>query len=488
MTPPGPSPALDAVIAFLARRTGLVFPENRLRPLASAVDEAIARTRAGGPEDLVRVLESSAPALDDLVADLTIAESYFFRGVEQFDLLRRTVLPEVVRARGPEHRLRVLSAGCAGGEEPYSLAILLEEEGLARRSRVVGTDISRRSLARAALATYGEWSLRGSAEAFRARYFRASGGRWRLVERIRERVELGYLNLAEDLYPSHVTGIAGFDVIFCRNALIYFSADAVAGVAARLFATLAEGGWLFTGASDPPLGAHAPFETVTTPAGILYRRGPRAASPFEPLEPERFRPPAEAISLRGPTPAPSPTPTPTPTPAPGPGPGPAPACVPAPAPSRAPAPRAGAPAPAPAPDAADRETDVARVRGLADRGLIPEALEAATAAAGRFPLSAEVQYLHAVLLSEAGRDREAADSLRRALYADGGLAVAALALGLALRRLGDVAGARRALGTARRLLAGRPADEVVPLSDGERAGRLLVTVDAQIRLLEEKAA
>ncbi|MBI3726177.1 hypothetical protein HY251_19785 [bacterium] len=128
------TPALDALAALVARRTGLVFPEGHQRALATAVANAIARTGADGPEELAGVLESSPGALDDLVAEITVPESYFFRAPEQFDVLRREVLPELLRRRGADHRLRFLSAGCATGEEPYSLAILLDEEGLARSS------------------------------------------------------------------------------------------------------------------------------------------------------------------------------------------------------------------------------------------------------------------------------------------------------------------------------------------------------------------
>src|SRR5258708_2008556 len=263
--------AVEPVAALVARRTGLFFPESRRQALAAAIANAIARTGARTAEDLVELLERVPAALDELVAEITIQESYFFRDPGQFEILRRDVLPEILRRCGPDHRLRLLSVGCAAGEEPYSLAILLDQEGLGGRSVVIGTDISRPSLARAAEASYGNWSLRGSVEDFRSRYFQREGSRFRLVQRIRDRVELTYLNLPADFHPSHATGIVAFDVIFCRNALIYFDAGSIAGAAARLFSALAEGGWLVTGASDPPLADHAPFETVMTPAGLFYR-------------------------------------------------------------------------------------------------------------------------------------------------------------------------------------------------------------------------
>jgi chemotaxis protein methyltransferase CheR len=472
--------AIEPVAALVARRTGLFFPDLRRQALAAAIANAIARTRARTAADLVELLESVPAAFDELVAELTVHESYFFRDPGQFEVLRRDVLPEILRRRGPDHRLRLVSVGCAAGEEPYSLALLLDQEGLFGRSVVIGTDISRPSLAQATRASYGNWSLRGSAEDFRSRYFQREGERFRLIRRIRDRVEFRYLNLAEEFHPSHATGIVAFDVIFCRNALIYFDAASVAGAAARLFSALAEGGWLVTGASDPPLAGHAPFETVMTPAGLLYRRphglGRSRASPSPGCGTGAVGEYANALLAAHGEPNVL-----------------APAFEPAPSfPEKASGPRSSAAstrAPPPeAPCAQDAgtgpEPPAVRIRALADAGRIAEALEEAVAVSRQQPASAEVHYLHAVLLSETCRDREAADLLRRALYLDGQLAVAALALGLALRRLGDRDGARRALGHARAVLAGRPADERVTLGDGEVAGRLLVTIEVQIRLLE----
>jgi chemotaxis protein methyltransferase CheR len=437
--------AIEPVAALVARRTGLVFPESRREALASAVANAIERTKARTAAELVALLDAVPDALDHLVSELTVHESYFFRYPGQFELLRRTVLPEILRRRGPDHRLRLLSVGCAGGEEPYSLAILLDQENLSR-SLVTGADISRPTLARAKAATFGRWSLRGTSEDFLSTYFRREGDRYQLIPSIRDRVSFTYLNLADDFFRQGLPG--RFDVIFCRNALIYFDAAAIAAAAGRILSALDEGGWVFTAASDPPLSAHAPFATVMTEEGLLYRRlegtaREEAAQPSgpiaEPLAPPPLLPPARPRR---------------------------PVAV------REPAPPASAP-----PGLA------ARVRELADAGNVAEALAAAEAASRLTPDSAELHYLRAVLLSEAGRDRDAADVLRRVLYLDGQLAVAALALGLVLRRLGDRTGSKRALIRARSLAAARPAGEQLPLADGEVSGRFLLTVDAQLRLL-----
>src|SRR5260370_32293836 len=129
--------AIGPVAALVARRTGLFFPDSRRQALAAAIANAIARTRPRTAADLVELLESAPAAFDELVAELTVHESYFFRDPGQFEVLRREVLPEILRRGGPDHRLRLLSIGCAAREEPYSLALLLAQEGLSGSSVVI---------------------------------------------------------------------------------------------------------------------------------------------------------------------------------------------------------------------------------------------------------------------------------------------------------------------------------------------------------------
>src|SRR5690606_26511129 len=146
---------------------------------------------------------------DELIASLTIGESYFFRDPGQFALLRNELLPQVAaqREHGP---IRLWSAGCAAGEEAYSLAILSEELGLHARASVLGTDISRTRLAAARQGVYTKWALRGLDAETVERYFTQARNRYTLRPSFRERVDFRYLNLAEDRYPSLTAGIWGF--------------------------------------------------------------------------------------------------------------------------------------------------------------------------------------------------------------------------------------------------------------------------------------
>ena len=166
------------------------------------------------------------------MAEITIGETYFFRDSAQFALLRDRVLPDLfspARLRAHDAPIRIWSAGCASGEEPYSLAILLHQLGWSSRAQVFGTDVSRPLLRQARQAQYSRWSLRGVPEEIVATYFKRSGDRFVLLPAIARAVEFRYLNLADAGYPSPQSGVWGMDLILCRNVLIYFAADRVAG-------------------------------------------------------------------------------------------------------------------------------------------------------------------------------------------------------------------------------------------------------------------
>lgn len=479
-------PAYEGVAELLCARTGLTFTPNRLRDAEVGIGRAM--TRAGITEvaRYLHLLQTERVPLDDLIVELTVGETYFFREPAQFEFIRQEVVPEIQHHGAPDRLIRVWSAGCASGEEAYSLAILFEEEGLAERASILATDISRTALAKARAGAYGRWSLRGDQHALAERYFRRRGDQLVLGERFRGRVAFEHLNLALDTYPSFATGAWGMDLILCRNVLIYFNRETIRRVACRLLECLAGGGWLITGPSDPALSDDAPYETVVTPAGVFYRHRARTqSSPFAPRS-----------VIRG-----SPAQTAAPPPVhvtssqelvlssvvkePG---------------------LEGAPGTEPdslaeARDAfakgeyarvvestsglsADPAACALRVRALANLGDLSGAETTAMKAVADHPLATELHFLRAVLLVSLGRDDEAAKASRRATYLDRSLAIAHFTLGSILRRLGDLVGARRAYRNAYDLAVSRRAEEVVPLTDGESAGRLAEAAKAQMALLE----
>lgn len=474
----------------MRRRTGLIFRPSRHSAFEAGLVRAMRQAQLTNPEVYLARLDDQPKLLDDLVGEITVGETYFFREPEQVAVIRDEVLPDLVSNRPRHHALRIWSAGCATGEEAYTLAIIVRECGLREAAHIVATDLSRTALAAAPRGLYSRWSLRGVSDQVIATYFEWSGQRFRLMPAVREAVEFRYLNLAEDVYPSLSTGIWGMDLILCRNVLIYFDAATVAWVARRLIDCLSDKGWLLLGASDPPIGDLVPCDVVVTDAGLAYRRPGRAAPPrvTAELTPtlSHARPPEGLPPRQSPPP---------------------------PVPPRGPAPvvpeQGSGEGAANAADAYskrnyERAAELARrsvqlggsdpapwivlVRALANQGELAAAGQACAAALDRHRTCAELAYLHAVLLAEAGRHHEAVGAARRALYLDRGLVVAHLLLGATRARLGDRDNARRAVQNAQRLLDRLAPEDIVPASDGEPAGRLAEMTRVQIQLLGGAAA
>ena len=481
--------ALSLAEAVVGRLTGLAFPESRRDVLLRGLTDGMRRTRSCDLPTYLRRLETDCGVLDGLVADLTVNETYFFRDAGQLRMIRDDILAPRLASAPDGQPVRIWSAGCASGEEPYSLAMLLDGAGLSASAHIVGTDIARAALARAGEGRYGRWSMRATPPEPVGRYFARQGDAYVLAPEIRSAVEFRYLNLAIDAYPSLAAGIWGMDVVLCRNVLIYFDRRTVARVARRLLAALAPGGWLVTGVTDPLLGDVVRCEVVSTRAGLAYRRvepaarravrAPAVASPTvvdappaATAEPSASTGAERPVAGRVEAPAPPPA-----------------------EPTRDDATRAYEAHDYPAAAAvarrltqahpADPEGWIVLVRSLANGGELEAAGRACAAALDMHRTSAELTYLHGLLLSEARRPREAAGALRAALYLDRRLVVAHLALAATLARTGEPAGARRALRNAVRLLAGVPEAAVVPASDGASAGRLAEAARAHLELLEE---
>ena len=467
-------PGYGLVYELVQRRAGLLAPS-----CVPAAEEGIDRAmqRAGCTELCAYAarLSTDPGAFDDLLTELTIGETYFFRTHEHFDFLREHALPELRRLRGPGHTVRAWSAGCSSGEEPYSLAVLLRQEGFGERMEVLGTDISRAALARAQEAHYSAWSLRGEGARHMQPFLRLEGKRYVLEPEVRQRVRFSYLNLALDLWPSPESGIHQLDIIFCRNVLIYFTRSTIEAVARRLHESLAEGGFLVTGPSDPTLMGLAPFEPVLLPWGVAWRRPPTGSvRAVLPPAPAFVPPPPPAILSPPPLPLAPPPAVPVTAPR-----------GDALEPARQALARGNWTEAAQRADTAAQSPEAAMMAVRALANVDPrQAVIACAEAAARYPLSVELRYLEAVLLLGQGRLDEAERSVRQVLYLDSTLAAAHFTLGLVLRRLGDTAGALRAFRNTERLCAALPPDTAVPLAEGERAGALAAGARAERERLE----
>jgi chemotaxis protein methyltransferase CheR len=306
--------------------------------------------------------------------------------------------------------------------------MLLEQELLGERAHVLGSDISVRALARARRGLYSRWSLRATTEEQAKRYFEPAGREYRLIGRIRKQVRFMQHSLTAASYPTPTSRRAGFDLILCRNVLIYFDPRATVEVGQKLAKSLSEDGWLMLGPSDPILELEEWCDRVATPCGLLYRRRHFAKASPQPMR-NKWVPHRHGVR----------------------------------APVRRLEPARPAPAPAPVVERHQPLLDVQTL--LNERGL-------AVAEAGcrdllaRHPLDAALQMTHASLLFDLGKPDESERALRRALYLDRSLLVAQMLAATLAEQRGEYQSAERQYAALAQQAAALPPDDAVPLGDG----------------------
>ncbi|MBI5658274.1 MAG: chemotaxis protein CheR [Nitrosomonadales bacterium] len=433
-----PDALLSGLSGFVAARLGLHFPQERWPDLARGVAAAGAFGKPDG-ESCARWLLSAPLAqkhIEVLAAHLTVGESYFFREKRSLEIFEEHIVPELLRERrAGERHLRIWSAGCAAGEEPYSIAMLLDRLVPAHEQwhvTILATDINPQSLRKAEQGVYGKWSFRGVPDWIKARHFKKrEGGRFELSPHIRKKVTFSYLNLSDDVYPSFLNNTNAMDVIFCRNVLMYFTPEKAGEVAAKLALSLAEGGWLIVSPAETGNALFSPLAAVAFPEAVLYRKV-AAAAPLPAIpEMETPQPPGAA----------------------------------APDPERAPLPAQEA-------RADFGQSLFATARHHANQGRLGAALEWCEKAIAVDRQNPAFHYLHAAVQQELGRDDAAAQALTRALYLDSGFALAHFALANVRLSQGRRREADRHFSNALALMRARPHEEIIPESGGLAAGRL----------------
>jgi chemotaxis protein methyltransferase CheR len=478
-------PAFAALKEYVIAVTGLAYYRSRDAFFSSRVAERLLVTGTRGCEEYLRVLRArpgGSAELDALVVGLTIGETSFFRHREMFEALVGRVLPDVLRRKHATRSLRVWSAGCSIGAEPYTVSILLRRHFGAEiagwKVEILGTDINRRFLAQAQAGRYETWTLRGVPEDVRDACFRMDGTGWVLTDPYRRDVHFQYYNLLDHPVPSLANNLVAFDVILCRNVLIYFDRSVARALAGRLRACLVEGGWLLVGHAEPAADVFEEFEAVHEEGAVLYRtaaagrpraeafgwwrRGgegegvpsaadmplsPAAASPRRPdvaggLAGAAGDPTARAVASgwRGDPPA-----------------------------------RVGAPAegsveavvaPGAAPAVSACAARLAEMRRMANRGEHRQALDVCREVLEGRTGDAELHLTHAMLLMQLGCPEDAVASLRRALYLDQKAALPHYILGLTRLRQGRRGEAARSFANVRTLLAALPPADPIPGSDG----------------------
>jgi chemotaxis protein methyltransferase CheR len=263
----------------VARDLGLHFPSERWLDLQRGV--CAAAQECGCQHDLDRYVEElllptlTQKQLQMLANHLTVGETYFFREKRSLEVFEKSIVPELIRTRRGRG-IRIWSAGCATGEEPYSVAIVLSKlmAGLEKWDiEILATDLNSKSLQKASEGIYGEWSFRGTPPLIRNAYFEpVEEDRWAISSDIRKMVSFARLNLMGDSFPRPSNSTNGFDVIFCRNVLMYFTPEGMRKVIRQLYRSLASDGYLIVSPTETSQELFSEFATVSFGDVTLYRK------------------------------------------------------------------------------------------------------------------------------------------------------------------------------------------------------------------------
>ena len=273
----------DFLCKLLKDRSGLVLTrdkayllESRLLPVArkhnlKSLDEMVPIVRSRPTGDLVK----------EIVEAMTTNESFFFRDIKPFEQFNNFVLPALLKARADKKLIRIWSAACSSGQEPYTLAMQLAEQQVKLagwRVEILATDLSTEILEKAEAGLYSQFEVqRGLPIQYLVKYFKQQGDRWQIDAGLRGRVRFRTFNLLED-----PTSLGTFDVIFCRNVLIYFDQATKGTVLGRMHRILAPDGFLYLGGAETVLGISDKFQAAPDNRGI-YRPVSGTAAPAQKL-------------------------------------------------------------------------------------------------------------------------------------------------------------------------------------------------------------
>jgi chemotaxis protein methyltransferase CheR len=262
---------LSEIRTLVEGRSGLLFDGSRERFFQTRVREHIAAKRLAHGSDLLRSIKASNVEYDALLERLLTQETSFFRYPDVFDAFQKRVLPEMHMRKFWENprRLRVWSAGCSTGEEPYSIAMSMAdtiEFMEAWNIQILATDVSRQALQHAERGVYSRNDLSNLTPKQLENFFARVGDQFMVKPRIRSMVNFAPMNLAQPIY------VGRFDCIFCMNVLIYFSEQRRAGLLQRFYEYLEPGGYLFLGHAESAVNAPLKFNTILHGDGRIFQR------------------------------------------------------------------------------------------------------------------------------------------------------------------------------------------------------------------------
>ncbi|MCK9212148.1 MAG: tetratricopeptide repeat protein [Ignavibacteriaceae bacterium] len=491
-----PENTLLQLSEFIASNLALNFPKERWNDLERNIVSASNEFGYKEVESFIQRIMSSPLThehIEILTAHLTNNETYFWREHKTFEVLEQKILPELIQIRKEEKRIRIWSAGCSTGEEPYSIAIALNRSIPNIKDwniTILATDISPRILRKATAGIYSQWSFRNSPQWLKENYFLPTdNNKFELIPRIKDIVKFEYLNLADDVFPSPLNNTNAMDIIFCRNVLMYFTQDRFRQVSRGLYNSLVQGGYFVVSASELSTQNFPEFMPVNVPGMVIYQKTSKKMK-------DRYKltfvdPPPEPIPFQIP---PKPFHTiewmkPQPTEV---------------------ANEIANPEEIPKQiDPIYQETlksfaqgDYAEVidklqndeqtvderilliRALANQGKLIEALKTCEDTITKNKLDPRLYYLYATILQENNQLNEAVASLKRAIYLDTNFVLSYYLLGNVYQRLGDVKSAKKSYEIVLSLLNKCSKDEILFESEGLTAGRFKEIIKATMQTRE----
>ena len=274
-------PAYLKIRNVIYQNSGIYHPDEKLYLLASRCARRMRALEANTPAEYLELLtlrENRAEELRLLLNEITIGETYMFRSPAQLEALRSVILPQILEAKSARgfKRFRFWSAGCSTGEEPYTLAMFLLEEGARLLAGctfdILATDLNDNSLEAAKAGIYGEYALRNTSEHLRRKYFKPHDDkRVRVSDQLKSLVRFDRVNLLDD---GKMAALSGVDLIFCCNVLIYFDLTSKRKVIEHFHTNLLPGGYLFLGHSESLYQVDDRFRLVHFPKAVAYWKPP----------------------------------------------------------------------------------------------------------------------------------------------------------------------------------------------------------------------
>ncbi|MBA4374459.1 MAG: chemotaxis protein [Thermodesulfovibrio sp.] len=257
---------------FIYEKCGIFIPDTKKYLLENRLVKRIEEKGLSGFEDYLKFIKYSTNGdeLSRLFDAITTNETYFFREPQQLDVFADQIAPKVLGAKKTKD-IRIWSAACSTGEEAYTLIMMLAEKQAGVRTEIVGSDISDEVIASAKRAVYNSYSIRNVPEPYMKKYFKNNGQmNFELDAAAKRPVSFSNVNLIDE---KKIKTLGSFDVIFCRNVLIYFDDKAKQKVVSHLYNSLKPGGYLFVGSSESLHSVTRAFRPVIINKVVVYQRG-----------------------------------------------------------------------------------------------------------------------------------------------------------------------------------------------------------------------